>query len=85
LILSSLAGCLLTSSFFWGISGPGKVIASQITPIYPGYQTLKYISSWEVRNEVWHDYTLDEEAQAAGYKIQAVTFSRNILSIRVTQ
>ena len=82
MILSSLAGCLLTSSFFWGISGPGKVIASQITPPYPGYQN---ISGWEVRNEVWHDYTLDEEAQAAGYKIQAVTFSGNILSIGVTQ
>jgi hypothetical protein len=56
-----------------------------ITPPYPAYQTLKYVSSWEVRNEVWHDYRLDEEAQAAGYKIRSVSFSEDLLSIRVTK
>jgi hypothetical protein len=88
LILSFLAGCLLTSLFFGGPRIPGKVIASQasqITPQYPGFQTLKYTSSWEVRNEVWHDYRLDEEAQAEGYKIRSVSFSDDIISIRVTR
>jgi hypothetical protein len=88
LILSFLAGYLLTSLFSWGFRIPGKVIASQapqITPPYPAYQTLKYVSSWEVRNEVWHDYRLDEEAQAAGYKIRSVSFSEDLLSIRVTK
>jgi hypothetical protein len=89
LILSFLAGCLLTGLISWGpFWTSGKVIASQasqITPPYPAYETLKYVSSWEVRNEVWHDYRLDEEAQAAGYKIRSVSFSENVLSIRVTQ
>jgi hypothetical protein len=63
---------------------PG-VYPKEITPPYPAYQTLKYVSSWEVRNEVWHDYRLDEEAQAAGYKIRSVSFSEDLLSIRVTK
>ena len=87
LALSFLAGCLLTGLAFWGFLRGGEAAVAQntqLTPTFPGYQNLKYVSSWVVRNEVWHDYTLSEEARAAGVKINSVLLSNNVVSIQVS-
>jgi hypothetical protein len=69
IILSFLTGCLLTGFAFWVFIGsPGAVEAQKnhLTLEFPGYHHLNYVSSWVVRNELWHDYMLPKDAQAAG-------------------
>jgi hypothetical protein len=53
---------------------------------YPGYTCLRYVSTWVNRNEIWHDYRLSEEAEAAGFKIRAVRgdVAGHLISVRVS-
>ncbi len=83
--LSFVAGLLLAAILFWSFQPSGVV--AQGVPLYPGYECLRYDSSWVDRNELWHDYRLSEEAEKDGYKIRdaQVSMGYHRVSVRVTR
>ncbi len=86
-----LIGMVFGAFLFWTLQSPRPIHAIVPIPIqdfeFPAEKCLPYVSSWVVRNEVWYDYRLPEEAQDAGYKIQAaqVAFGGDFISIRVSK
>jgi hypothetical protein len=85
MLLSFIAGFILAAIFL------GVVQTSSGTPqnglSYPGHDYLRCVSTWVSRNEIWHDYRLSEEAEAAGFKIRAVRgdMAGHLISVRVSQ
>ena len=85
MLLSFIAGFILAAILL------GAIQTSSSTPqnglSYPGQACLRYVSTWVNRNEIWHDYRLSEEAEAAGFKIRAVRgdMAGHLISVRVLQ
>ncbi len=85
MFLSFVAGIFFAAILFWSFKPIGVV--AQGIPSYPGYECLRYDSSWVDRNELWHDYKLSEEAAKDGFRIrdaQVETGGRRV-SVRVTR
>ncbi len=85
MVLSFVAGLFFAAILFCSFQ-PSGVVAQRI-PSYPGFEYLRYVSSWVDRNELWHDYRLSEEAEKAGYKIRDAQVDAGGLrvSLRVTR
>jgi hypothetical protein len=90
-LLSFFFGMLFSALVFWTLQSPRPIHAIVPNPIegseFPAQKCLPYVSTWVARNEVWYDYRLPDEAQDAGYKIQAaqVAFGGDLISIRVSK
>ena len=85
MLVSFVAGFILAAIFLGVIQTPSET--SQNGFSYPGQAYLRYVSTWVNRNEIWHDYRLSEEAEAAGFKIRAVRgdLAGHQISVRVSQ
>jgi hypothetical protein len=90
-LLSFFFGILFSALLFWSPRSPIPVHAMVPKPIegseFPAQKCLPFVSTWVVRNEVWYDYSLSEEARNEGYKIRAaqVDLDGNLVSIRVSK
>ncbi len=84
MVLSFVAGFIFPAILLW-LFRTSNVVAQP--PFYPGYESLSYVSTWVVRNEVWHDYRLSEKAEADNYKIRAahVDMKGHYISVLVSQ
>ena len=82
IFLSFLAGFMFALIFWGAAHSSGDTLANGFS--FPGQDCLRHVSAWVYRNEIWHDYRLSEEAEAAGLKIRAVRSDGNLISIRVS-
>jgi hypothetical protein len=85
MLLSFIAGFILAAIFLGAIQTSSDTSQNGLS--YPGHTCLWYVSTWVNRNEIWHDYRLSEEAEAAGFKIRAVRgdVAGHLISVRVSQ
>jgi hypothetical protein len=85
MLLSFIAGFILAAIFLGAIQTSSDT--SQNGFSFPGHDSLRYVSTWVSRNEIWHDFRLSEEADAAGFKIRAVRgdVAGHLISVRVSQ
>jgi hypothetical protein len=84
MILGFIAG-FISAAIFLGATQTSSDTPQNGLP-YPGYACLRYVSTWVNRNEIWHDYRLSEEAEAAGFKFRAVRgdVAGHLISVRVS-
>jgi hypothetical protein len=84
ILLSFLAGFMFALVFWGAAQSSSHPLTNGFS--FPGQDCLRHVSTWVYRNEIWHDYRLSEEAEAAGFKIRAVRSNAagDLISVRVS-